>query len=476
MTTKQELFKGVLWTGIEKYSGFIVSVLITSILARLLSPEEFGVVAVATVIIQFFSLFTTMGIGPAIIQKKQLEKNDIDSIYTFTILIGLCITVLFFGLSNWIANLYEKEILSNICKYLSVNLFFSAANIVPNALMFKNKRFKNIAQRTLVLQAITGLISIISAFCGLGIYSLLISPIFTSAGIFVWNRFYYPCRIRVSNIIMPVRQIFSYSSYQFLFEAMNYFSRNLDKLLVGKYLNMNELGYYEKSYRLMGMPMNLVTAVINPVLQPVLSEYQDEKQILAQKYKKILSFLACLSFPIGVTMFFCSEEIILIFFGSQWTPAILPFSILTLSLPLQIMISTTGAIYQSSNATKHLFYVGVINTCITIIGFLISIYFFSSIVAVSVAFDICLISSFFISYSVLYNRVLKSSALDILKVLIAPFCISLIVGIILHVENSIMECSILISLIVKCITATSVTIFALHILGIYNIKTLLIKK
>ena len=234
---KQEMLHGVFWSAIEKYSGIVVSLIVSAVLARLISPEDFGTVAIVTVIINFFSIFATMGIFPAIIQRNDLTQKDLDSIFTYSILGGLCLSSLLFCLSWKIADFYNDGSLVFISQILSVNIFFASLNLVPNALMAKNKRFRQIAQRTLSLQVFSGIISIIAAHSGFGIYSLLISPIVTSIGMFLFNIHYYPCHVDFTFDLSPLKKIFSYSSYQFLFEFINYFSRNADKLIIAYILN-----------------------------------------------------------------------------------------------------------------------------------------------------------------------------------------------------------------------------------------------
>ena len=250
-SVKQEMIHGVFWSAIERYSGIIVSLIVSAVLARLITPKDFGTVAVVTVIINFFRIFATMGIFPAIIQRFDLTQKNLNSIFTYSILGGGLLSLLLFCSARKGANFYNDNSLIFICQILSVNLFFIALNMVPNALMAKNKKFRQIAQRTLFLQGFSGNIFIIAAYNGYGIYSLLIATIVTSIGMFLFNMYYYPCRVDFTFDLSPLKKIFSYSAYQFLFEFINFFSRNTDKLIIGKFLNMSALGYYDKSYRLM---------------------------------------------------------------------------------------------------------------------------------------------------------------------------------------------------------------------------------
>ena len=182
---KQQLFSGVFYTAIAKYSGIIISLVVAGILARLLSPDDFGIVAIATVIISFFAIFTDMGLSPAIIQNKTLTQDDLTNIYSFTFWTGIAVALLFFIASWPISAYYDSPILRTLCQLLSINLFFASVNIVPGALFYKNKEFKFIAIRSFVIQITAGTGAVIAALSGAGLYALLITPIVSSILIYI---------------------------------------------------------------------------------------------------------------------------------------------------------------------------------------------------------------------------------------------------------------------------------------------------
>ncbi|WP_349837597.1 oligosaccharide flippase family protein, partial [Bacteroides fragilis] len=271
---KHQLFSGVFYTALAKYSGIGVSLVVAGVLARLISPDDFGVMAVATVIIAFFNLFTDVGLSPAIIQHKTLTGENLSGLFSFTVWTGIGLALLFAAASWPIAAYYDREILRPLCQLLAVNLFFASATIVPNALFYRNKEFKFIALRSFVIQIATGTAAVVAALCGAGLYALIIGPILSGILIFAVSIRHYPQRLKFTLGLDVLRRIFSYSAYQFLFNIINYFSRNLDKLLIGKYMGMSPLGYYEKSYRLMMLPLQNITQVITPVMHPIFSDYQ----------------------------------------------------------------------------------------------------------------------------------------------------------------------------------------------------------
>ena len=473
MSIKQEMINGVFWTALQKYSGLIIQIIITAILARLLSPEDFGVVAVSTVLIAFFTLFTDMGIGPAIIQKQDLTENDLNSIFSFTIWGGLILAILFFMASYPIGLFYKETSLILICQILSINLLFAAWNIVPNALINKNKRFKFIAKRTLTIQIISGIISVLSAFNGLGIYSLLISPILTAIGVFLLNYKEYPLQFHWHIHKEALKKIYSYSSYQFLFNFINYFSRNLDKLIIGRSFSMHELGYYEKSYRLMMLPLQYVTNVITPVMHPILTSLQNDYKNLTDKYNSIIKLLATISFPLGIFLYFAANDIINIVYGNRWINAIPVFQILALSLPLQMILSTTGAIYQAAGKTNWLFYGGVSNTCFTVLGFIIASVYFKTIEAMAWAWNITLFINTTISFYILYKIVLKSQTKGLFTSIYTSFISTVFIFIVLYLMHDTFPQLHFISLAIKFLISFGIAILSIQLTGTYDILKLI---
>ena len=212
---KQQMLSGVFYTAIAKYSGLVISLVVMAILARLLCPDDFGTVAIATVFINFFSIFTNIGISSAIVQNKELTSLDINRIYMFTVWIGIILSALFFSSTGFIANYYQDNRLLPICQLLSVNLFFASAGTVPNTLFFKDKDFKFIAWRTFIIQILVGALAIVAALMGAGLYTLLIQPILSSALIYFISLRKYPQKLLWTWGIDSLKKIWAYSMYQF---------------------------------------------------------------------------------------------------------------------------------------------------------------------------------------------------------------------------------------------------------------------
>ena len=151
---RQQLIAGTAYSAIAKYSGMVIALIVTAILARLLPPEDFGIATVATVIISFLSMFSSFGFEPAIVQFRNLDEYDYNNIFSFTFWIGLLLSIGFYFLAKPVSLFYESQELLTILRLLCINLFFATLNVVPNALIYKDKLFRFIAIRSFSVQLI----------------------------------------------------------------------------------------------------------------------------------------------------------------------------------------------------------------------------------------------------------------------------------------------------------------------------------
>lgn len=428
---KQKFISGVIYTGAAKYAGLLIALVVAGILSRLIAPKEFGIVAIATVMINFLSLVGDLGISPAIIQNRELTQKEYSSLFALTLWIGAFLSALFFLLAPSIALYFDNNDLINICRILAINLFFGAANIIPNGLMYKEKRFKFISLRTIIIQLTTGVIAVVAAYNGAGIYALLINPTITSIALFVINYQQYPQSFWTLPSWVSIRKIAKFSAFQFLFNLINFFSRNMDKIFIGKTLGIAPLGYYDKSYRLMMMPLDNITNVISPVMFPLLAEYQKEINKLTDAYMKVLKLLASLGFPLSVLLFFNAKELILLIFGMQWESAVEPFRILSLTVGVQIILSSSGAIYQATDNTQWLFLSGILSTLTNLCAILWGIYVEGSIEGVAWGLTLSFSLNFLQCYLLLFKKCLHHPFSVFWKVITRPLLFSVLLGILL---------------------------------------------
>lgn len=473
---KQQMMSGVIYTAIAKYSGIVISLAVMAVLARLLTPDDFGIVAIATVFIAFFELFTNIGFSSAIIQNKELTARDLSNIYSFTLWMGLGLSMLFFASSWGIASYYGNSTLRSICQILSLNLFLSSASMVPNTLFYKEKQFKLLAIRTLCIQLITGATAIITAWQGAGLYTLTIQPLLSGLLLYLISIKYHPVRPAFTLGLESIRKIWGYSIYQFLFNIINYFTRNLDKLLIGKYLGMDLLGYYEKSYRTMMLPVQNITYVITPVLHPILSDYQHDLHQLRMAHEKMIHLLALIGFPISVLSYFCANEAILILFGEQWQASVPAFQILSFTIGIQLVLSSSGSFFQSGGDTRSMFHCALFAATTSALGLAAGVFYFKTLEAVAWCILVTFLLSFIQCYTLLYRSVFRHSITPFLHNLSMPLAISVLLFVALWLVHPWLEgFGIVVSLLLKGLVFILTFGLLLYVTGERRMLTLLRK-
>lgn len=224
------------------------------------------------------------------------------------------------------------------------------------------------------------------------------------------------------------------------------------------------------------LPLQNITFVISPVLLPIFSTIQDDVKQLGEKYLKLLQPLAYLSFPLSVILYFCSPELILIIFGEQWKPSIAPLQILSFTLGFQIIISTTGGVFQALGETKKLFHTGCWGAFFIISSFIIAIWYWKTIIAVCIAYLIAQIANVIQCFCSLFIA-LRLNPLIFFKSLIKPMGISFIIFIIMWAQDSIITISLpWLSLLVKTSLGIILTISIVHLVSPYNLYRLIVKK
>ena len=466
--------KAAMINALGKYSKIFLSIIVNAILSRILSAEDYGVVAVITVFSTFFTTFSDMGFGPAIIQNKELIDEDIDNIFSFTVYVSLLLMVIFIICSYPISIFYGDKVYVTLGQILSVSLLFNALNMVPNGILNREKKFVSIAIRTVVVYLGSAIITIIFAFAGLRYYALAIQAVLTAVFTFAWNYATTKPKFHFRFGFYSIKKVLNYSGYQFAFNIVNYFSRNLDNLLTGKFMGSVELGYYNKAYTLMLYPVNNLTGVISPVLHPILSDYQKQLEVIYKKYMKIVRLLACVGLYIAPVCFLAAEELIVILYGPNWEKSVICFQLLTIAIIPQMINSSAGSIFQAIGNTKLLFANSCINTGITVIAIILGVFAGKSTQALALCVAIAYLFHFVTAFVMLIKMGFKYKMIDFVKELMPELFLLIVMFISVKLYPFNITGTV-ISAMVKCVYLGIIYVVALFISKEYKLFMSLVK-
>lgn len=402
--SEMTLRKAALVNAAGKYLKVVLTMLVNAILARILSPSDFGIVAVITVFTTFFAMLSDMGLGAAIVQKKDLDRNDINSLFTYSAYVSLGLCVIFLACAWPIALWYGRDTYLRPTLLLTAALLFNALNMVPSGLLNRDKKFVSIAIRTVTVYLVSAVIAIILAFRGWSYYALVVQAILAAVLQFAWNWLSTRPHLMLHPSRQAIAKVNSYSAYQLAFNVVNYFARNLDNLLTGKFLGEAKLGNYNKAYNLMLFPVNNLAGVISPVLHPMLSDYQDKPQEIYRRYMPLVKILFSIGALAGAISYLAAPEIIGILYGPQWNDCVRCFQLLAIAIIPQMVNASAGAVFQSLGNTRLLFVSTCINTAITTCAITGALFFGGSIELLSLCVAISYLFHFAIAFILLIRK------------------------------------------------------------------------
>ena len=355
---------------VSKASNVVVQIAVVMVLARLVTPGEFGLMAIVTVFTSFFVLVSDMGLSTGIVQYPELDSDDLSGLFLFSAIVSVVLAVLFALLSFPVSALFGAGQLRELFLFAAVGVFFAALNSVPNGILRREKRFFAMGIRLVAVNVATGGAAVALALAGAGCYALVAQFVLSCALSFAWNMVLSGLRVRRVPMLKPLKVVFGFSAFQLAHGFVNYFSRNMDNLLVGLFFGSTTLGLYDKAYRLSTYPVGAFNSVIASVLHPFLAEYRDDSGEIYRRFLKLIKGL----FAIGVFVSACcvaaSDEVMVVAFGGQWSGAGVLFMALVASAMFQVVSSMTGPVFQSLGRTREMFLTAVANTAIALAAIL----------------------------------------------------------------------------------------------------------
>ncbi|CAG1020387.1 partial Lipopolysaccharide biosynthesis protein WzxC, partial [Methylococcales bacterium] len=358
MSLRKTAISGIKWSSFSFVSKRALALLTNIVLARLLSPNDFGLVAMASVTLGFIDLFKDLGTGSAVIQRKDVSEGLLSSIFWINAGFGVMVSAGLYILSPAIGAFYREPDMAPLMQVLSLSFFISALSIVQSCLLTREMAFDRLAKLDLITGIFSSSVAIGAAWAGFGVMSLVYQPLLNSVlmlvllwGTSTWHpkwMFHWG----------EVREVAGYSLNLAGFNIVNYFARNADNLLIGRYLGAQDLGYYDLAYRLMLYPLQGISAVVGKVLFPLYSKMQDDHERFRRTYLTAVGAIALLSFPLMLGLMAVSSPFVLVLFGEQWQPVAPLLMIFAPIGAIQSINTTTGSIYQATGRTDWMLYAG----------------------------------------------------------------------------------------------------------------------
>jgi O-antigen/teichoic acid export membrane protein len=380
---KQRSIRGGAVTILAQASKFILQMGSTVILARLLLPEDYGLIGMVTVTLGFAQLFKDLGLANATVQQAEITHQQVSTLFWLNFVISSLTAVIVAALAPVVSWFYQEPRLMGITLALSSIFVFGGLTVQHQALLRRQMYFSSLAKIE-ILSALFGILTAITAAnYGFGYWALVLMQIVTTLGnaLGVW----WACSWRPG---MPVKgsgikSMLAFGGNLTGFNIVNYFSRNLDNILIGRYWGSEQLGLYAKAYQLLLLPIQQINTPITNVALPALSSLQNEPKLYSRYYYKAILLITTLGMPIVALMFASADKVILLILGKQWLGVLPLFKFLMPAAFTGTFNVAPGWVYQSLGKTDRQFKIGMVIATIHVTIFVVSVHWGAMGVAIA---------------------------------------------------------------------------------------------
>lgn len=346
--------RGIFWVFFGTVMQAIIQVFALVVLSRLVLPKEFGLANAALIVIGFSNLFSQIGIGPAIVQRQNLQEHHIRTGFTISLFLGLILMILTILFSSAIASFMRMDDLTPILRVTAPLFIVQSFFVIPNSILARNLRFRIQTVIQIVSYAVGyGLVGIILALWNWGVWALVSAQMAQVLLSSILSSIVQPYSKKFLFDIEAFRDLFHFGSGFTIARVGNYFANNGDNFVVGRWLGVEPLGLYSRAYQMMVMPATLFGQVLDTVLFPAMSAVQDNNSRLTSAFRRGVLFIAVIVLPITVLSVILAPELVRLVLGKNWEDAIGPFQILAFGMLFRTsykmsdsLARATGAVYN----------------------------------------------------------------------------------------------------------------------------------
>lgn len=384
---KERTISGVKWTGASALFTKIISLVKIPILARLLAPSDFGLLGMLQTVLMFSNPLADMGLGSAVIQKKNINHVQLSTLYWLNLAIGL---VTFFGLllaGPLVSDFFKEERLEHLMIFVALIFLMLPLGSQFQRLMEKQLKFGLTTKIDMMSNIVNFCITVVLAYMGWGVYALLygrLSGAVTSSSLLI----FFGLKIHAPGFHFSLKEskgLLSFGGFQLAERFLKILSSNLDKILIGKFLGAEILGYYTIAYTLVVIPIFTLNPLITKVTFPVFSIIQNEHKRINRYFTKAINLLVMMNFPIYAGIIVTAPNFVPLIFGDQWTPSIIIIQILSMEALLWTISNPVGSLLLAKGKADISFILNIFRALSLVLFISLAYYISPSIQSIALA-------------------------------------------------------------------------------------------
>lgn len=470
-TLKKKTISGLFWSFSDLIANQGIRFIIQIVLARLLLPEDFGIIGMITVFIAVSQSIIDSGFSNALIREKDSTQEDYSTVFYFNLFMSIALYIVLFFSANAISVFFKAPKLISILRVLSLVLIINSFGLIQRTILIKNIDFKTQTKISVISSIISGIVAIFLAYLGFGVWSLVIQTLLM--------QFIQSLLLSFSNKWLP-SLVFSMDSFKRLFGfgwkllvsgLINTLYNNLYYLIIGKAFSASDLGYYTNAQKLRDTVSQSISTSVQKVGYPVLSSIKEDEGRLREGYKKIIKTSVYITFPLMIGLAAVANPLIRLIFGPKWINSIQYFQVLCFSGMLYPLHAINLDILQVKGRSDLFLGLEIVKKVIGLLSIVIVLYFKLGIMGLVWALVINSYIAYFIN-SYYSAELLNYSTMQQIKDVTPAFIASIFMGIIVYFSEGILPNNNLIKLIVQTIIGLVVYVGASKIAKIEEFNTI----
>jgi O-antigen/teichoic acid export membrane protein len=323
-TLKEKTAKGLFWGGVSNFVQQAIGAVFGIVIARILSPGDYGLVGMLAIFTVLANTISESGFTSALTNRKEIRHEDYNAVFWFSLTTGVIMYLILFFCAPLIAGFYNRPELANLSRVVFLNFLLNGASTAHFALMFKKLMVKERAKIDIIAISVSGLIGLILALNGFAYWGLALQTLSFTAICVILRWHYSQWKPAFHPDFRPLKEMFGFSFKLFLTNIFVQISNNVFTVLLGKFYNDKQVGYYTQGNKWMMLGSSVIGGMMNSVAQPIFVECKEDKERLLMVFRKMLRFGAFISFPAMLGLAFIGEEFVSITLGEKWLK-IVPF-------------------------------------------------------------------------------------------------------------------------------------------------------
>ena len=320
--SKKQFISGSLWKIMEQFSTKGLSMIFQIVLMRLLLPEDYGLIALTAVFTNLSDILIDSGFSTALIRKKDVDEYDFSSVLTVSIGISTLLYAAIFLLAPVFSASYKRPDLTDVLRVIALVLFIQAFSSVRNAYVNRNMQFKLLFRCNFIATVVSGILGLIAAYSGLGVWSLVIQRLAQQAILTALLLVMLKWKLTFKFSLVRIKEMLKFSLGVVSSSLINYFSGSLYSLIVGKKYSVEDLGYFDKGAQLPTQLSLYTFGAMSNVLLPTLASYQTDLERVKGIVRKVVQMTAYLIAPLMVGLAMVSQETVILIFTEKWLPIV----------------------------------------------------------------------------------------------------------------------------------------------------------